>query len=79
MYENIRVPPPPPPGFHVSKGNYTIVINLRVSAHACKNFHVSIKGLHICANDPALEDFVIQNNSECFAPCAKTPGMEYVY
>ena len=27
----------------------------------------------------ALEDFVIQNNSGCFAPCAKTPGMEYVY
>ena len=67
MYENIRAPP----GMHVSKGNYTIVINLGVSAHARKNFHVSIKGLRICANNPALEDFVIQNNSGCFVPCAK--------
>ena len=27
-----------------------------------KEFHASIKDLHICANNPALEDFVIQNH-----------------
>ena len=27
-----------------------------------KDFQVSIKDLHICANNPALEDFVIQNH-----------------
>ena len=27
-----------------------------------KDFHASIKDLHICANNPALEEFVIQNH-----------------
>ena len=27
-----------------------------------KDFHASIKDLHICANNPELEDFVIQNH-----------------
>ena len=27
-----------------------------------KNFQVSIKDLRICTNNPALEDFVIQNH-----------------
>ena len=27
-----------------------------------KNFHLSIKDSSICANNPALEDFVIQNH-----------------
>ena len=31
-----------------------------------KNFHVSIKDLRICANNPVLEDFVIQNHNEDF-------------
>ena len=31
-----------------------------------KNFHVSIKKLRICANNPALEDFVIQNRHKEF-------------
>ena len=31
-----------------------------------KDFHVSIKDLHICANNPALEDFVIQNHCKKF-------------
>ena len=31
-----------------------------------KDFHASIKDLHICANNPALEDFVIQNHCKQF-------------
>ena len=27
-----------------------------------ENFHVSIKDVRICANNPALEDFVIQKH-----------------
>ena len=31
-----------------------------------KFFHASIKDLRICANNPALEDFVIQNHYKEF-------------
>ena len=31
-----------------------------------KNFHVSIKDLCICANNPVLKDFVIQNHNQEF-------------
>ena len=31
-----------------------------------KIFHVSIKDLSICANNPELEDFVIQNHYKVF-------------
>ena len=34
---------------------------LRIFAHVHKNFHISIKDLRLCANNPALEGFVIQN------------------
>ena len=44
----------------------TLLSKITVSnfcAHTQKNFHVSIKDLRMCANNPALEDFLIQNHS----------------
>ena len=46
-----------------------------------KILHVSTKDLRICAKNPT-NDYNTKlklSNSGCFAPCAKTPGMEYVY
>ena len=42
-------------------GIIQFAIDLGVSAHVRKKFLVSVKNLRICANNPALEDFVIQN------------------
>ena len=45
-----------------------------------KSFHVSTKDLHICTKDPTNDYYtkLKQAKSGCFAPCAKTLGMEYV-
>ena len=45
-----------------------------------KSFHVSTKDLHICAKDPTNDYYtkLKQSKSGCFAPWAKTLGMEYV-
>ena len=44
------------------KGNIQIVINLEVSVHVRKKTSLSLSSLRICTNNPALEDFVIQNH-----------------
>ena len=70
----------------------TLLSKITVSnfcAHTQKNFHVSIKDLRMCADNPALEDFLIQNHSHvrkktaksllrpCFAYiCANNPALE---
>ena len=48
--------------FTYLKGIIQLAIYLGVSAHVPKIFHASIKDLRICSNNPALEDFVIQNH-----------------
>ena len=47
-----------------------------------KSFHVATKDLRIYA--PTIQQIIIvqkrkNSKSGCFAPCAKTPGMEYLY
>ena len=46
-----------------------------------KIFHVSTKDLRICAKNPTNDHYkkLKYSNIGCFAPCAKTPGMDYVY
>ena len=39
---------------------------LEISAHLLKHFHFSTYNLRTCANNPALEDFVIQNHYQEF-------------
>ena len=56
------------------KGIIQIAVYLGVSAHVRKILHASIKDLRICANNPALEEFVSKITFRNFCACTQKPS-----